>query len=61
MLRIESDSGIGWISTAPDKLAPLAQHLRVEPPTAEAVVERYRDETAPVRDIFTAGMKKLEA
>ena len=49
------------LSTAPDKLAPLAQHLRLEPPTAEALVERYRDETAPVREIFTRGMKTLEA
>ncbi len=60
VLRIESDSGIGWLSTAPDKLEPLAQQLRIEPPTADALIERYRDETAPVRAIYTDGMKKLE-
>ena len=61
VLRIESDSGIGWISTAPDKLEPLAQHLGLEPATAETLLARYREVTADVRTIYTAGMKKLES
>lgn len=61
VLRIEADSGIGWVSTAPDKLEPLAQHLRLEPPTAETLLDRYRDVTAEVRAIYTEGMKKLDS
>ena len=61
VLRIESDSGVGWISTAPDKLEPLAQHLGLEPATAETLLARYREVTADVRTIYTAGMKKLES
>ena len=60
VIRIESDSSIGWISTDPAELEPLSHHLDITPATGEAVLGRYRDVTAEVRSIFEVGMTKLE-
>ena len=60
VIRIESDSSIGWISTDPAELEPLSHHLNITPATGEAVLGRYRDVTAEVRSIFEVGMTKLE-
>ena len=60
VLRIESDSGIGWISTTPKKVEALSKHLGLVPATGEALLERYRDVTSQVRAIFGEGMQRLE-
>ena len=60
VLRIESDSAIGWISNDSDELEPLVRHFDVVPGTGEALLERYRQVTAEVRGIYEQGMKRLE-
>ena len=59
VIRIESNSGIGWISTDPADLQPLSRHLGIVPATGEAVLGRYREVTAEIRSIYEAGMTKL--
>ena len=61
VLRIESDSGIGWISTDAKELEPLVRHFDVVPARGEALLERYREVTDEVRAIYDEGMKRLEA
>ena len=60
VLRIESDSSRGWISTDPAELEPLSRHLGIVPATGEALLDRYREITAEVRAIYEAGLKRLE-
>ena len=61
VLRIESDSSRGWISTDPEELQPLARHLGIVPATGEALLDRYREVTTDVRSIYEEGIRKLEA
>ena len=61
VLRIQSDSPRGWISTDPVELEPVATRVGVEPATGEALLLRYHEVTREVRDIFERGMKRLEA
>ena len=60
VLRIESDSGIGWISTDAKELTPLVRHFDVVPATGEALLERYRQVTDEVRAIYEEGMRRLD-
>ena len=60
VLRIESGSGIGWISTDPKELEPLVRHFDVVPARGEVLLERYREVTDKVRIIYEDGMNKLE-
>ena len=61
VLRIQSDSSRGWMSTDPTELEPFATRVGVEPATGEALLLRYHEVTREVRDIFERGMKRLEA
>ena len=61
VLRIESDTGRGWIPTAPSALESIAPRVGVVPSTGEALLQRYREVTGGVREIFEAGMSRLEA
>ncbi len=61
VLRIETDSGRGWISTDPNELEPLAARIGMTPQTGDALLARYREVTHEVREIFEAGMDRLEA
>ena len=61
VLRIQSDSSRGWMSTDPVELEPVATRVGVEPATGEGLLLRYREVTREVRDIFERGMKRLEA
>ena len=61
VLRIQSDSPRGWISTDPIELESIATRVGVEPATGEALLLRYHEVTREVRDIFDRGMKRLEA
>ena len=60
VLRIQSDSSRGWMSTDPLELEPVAARVGVEPATGEALLRRYHEVTREVRDIFERGMKRLE-
>ena len=59
-LRIDSDSGRGWIPADPTLLEPLAARLDVDAPTGRALLERYLETTTDVREIFATGMTRLE-
>ena len=61
VLRIQSDSARGWMSTDPSELDSLATTVGVEPTTGETLLQRYREVTREVRDIFERGMQRLEA
>ncbi len=61
VLRIESDTGRGWIPTNPSELDAVALRVGVVPSTGTALLQRYRDVTAEVRAIFEEGLKKLDA
>ena len=60
VLRIESDSSRGWMTTDPAELESVAAKVSVEPATGEGLLLRYREITREVRDIFERGMKLLE-
>ena len=60
VLRIESDAGVGYLSTEPAALEPLVRHFDLVPATPTALLERYREVTGDVRSIFEEGMTKLE-
>ena len=60
VLRIESDSSRGWMTTDPAELEAVAAKVGVEPATGEGLLLRYRDITEEVRDIFERGMTRLE-
>ena len=60
VLRIESDSSRGWMTTDPAELETVAAKVDVEPATGEGLLLRYRDITEEVRDIFERGMTRLE-
>ena len=59
VIRIESDSSIGWISTDSADLQPLSHHLGLVPPTGDAVLSRYREVTAEIRSIYEESMTRL--
>ena len=59
VIRIESDSSIGWISTDSADLQPLSYHLGLIPATGDAVLSRYREVTAEIRSIYEEGMTRL--
>ncbi len=61
VLRIESDTGRGWIPTDPAELESIALRVGVVPSTGETLLQRYREVTAVVREIFERGMNRLEA
>ena len=61
VLRIESDSRRGSISTDPAELEPLAVRTGVTPATGAALLHRYRELTREVRAIFDEGMARLDA
>jgi glutamate-ammonia-ligase adenylyltransferase len=61
VLRIESDTGRGWIPTDPSELEAIAPRVGVIPSTGETLLQRYREVTAGVREIFEEVMNKLEA
>ena len=58
VLRIDTDTGGGAISTDPDVLEPLAHRLR-GPLSGAELLARYRDTTARIRAIYDAGMDRL--
>ena len=59
VLRIQSDSSRGWMSTDASELEPVAARVG-EPATGEALLRQYHEVTREVRDIFERGMKRLE-
>ena len=59
VLRIDTDTGGGAISTDPDVLEPLAHRLR-EPLSGAELLARYRATTTRIRKIYDAGMDRLE-
>ena len=58
-VRIDSDSGRGWISSDPRDLDSLAARMDDGLPTEEAFLERYLATTTDVREIFDTGMTRL--
>lgn len=60
VLRIQSDSSRGWMSTDPAELELVASTTGIEPATGEALLAQYREVTREVRDIFEKGMQRLE-
>ena len=60
VLRIESDAGVGHVSTEPEALEPLVRHFDLAAATPEALLARYREVTSDVRAIYEEGMRKLE-
>ena len=61
VLRIQSDSSRGWMSTDPVELDSVAARVGVEPATGETLLQCYRQVTREVRDIFERGLTRLEA
>ena len=59
VLRIDTDTGGGAISTDPNLLEPLARRLR-EPMSGAGLLARYRDTTTRIRAIYEAGLDRLE-
>ena len=60
VLRIESDAGVGYLSTAPEALEPIVRHFELVPATPAALLHRYREVTDQIRAIFEDAMTKLE-
>ena len=58
VLRIDSDTDGGAITTDPAAVEPLARRL-AEPLTGAELLARYRDTTDRVRAIYEAGMDRL--
>ena len=58
VLRITTDAGGGVISTDPDAVEPFACRLR-EPVSGRELLDRYRDVTVRVREIYETGMDRL--
>jgi glutamine synthetase adenylyltransferase len=61
VLRIQSDSSRGWVSTDPVELGSVGARVGVEPATGETLLQCYREVTREVRDLFERGMTRLEA
>lgn len=59
-VRIEANTSVSSITNNPADLDPVANRLPIEPATGSALLQRYREITGRVRQIYENGMKRLE-
>jgi hypothetical protein len=59
MARMDLDANVSWIAADAATLAPLGVRMGFPNPAGERLLERYRETTAGVRQIYLAVIDRL--